>query len=157
MTPGKLSAQVAHAVKNLGTTPQDCSIVVLEASDKKFEEHIKAHPHCYVQIDQGRTEVEPGTRTTVAWIEDAPKIKYRMHRGGLSESMETVTEVSSMKELICVVEKQFDAKVVDLNIEFYGHDDRINWDSHIVTAKFDKEGYGRHSYYPVGFTNGMIK
>ena len=38
MTEGKVAAQVAHAVKNLGLTPTDCSIVVLQVSDKKFEE-----------------------------------------------------------------------------------------------------------------------
>ena len=68
MTEGKLAAQVAHAVKNLGPTPKDCSIVVLGVSDKKFGELTEITPHCYIQVDTGLTEVEPNTRTAAAWI-----------------------------------------------------------------------------------------
>lgn len=68
MSEGKLAAQIAHAVKNLGETPRDCDIVVLKVSDKKFDEMVSEHD-CYVQIDKGLTEVESGTRTAAAWIE----------------------------------------------------------------------------------------
>lgn len=68
MTEGKLAAQVAHAVKNLGATPKDCDIIVLKVSDKKFDELIEEHG-CYVQVDKGLTEVESGTKTAAAWIE----------------------------------------------------------------------------------------
>jgi len=68
MTEGKLAAQVAHAVKNLGPTPKDCDIIVLKVSDKKFNE-ITEEKDCYIQIDKGLTEVEPNTPTTAAWIE----------------------------------------------------------------------------------------
>jgi len=68
MSEGKVAAQVAHAVKNLGITPTDCDIVVLKVSDKKFEELISEND-CYVQCDKGLTEVESGTKTTAAWIE----------------------------------------------------------------------------------------
>lgn len=68
MTEGKLAAQVAHAVKNLGPTPKDCSIVALGVSDKKFGELTEMTPDCYVQVDNGITEVEPNTPTAAAWI-----------------------------------------------------------------------------------------
>jgi len=68
MTEGKVAAQVAHAVKNLGITPVDCDIIVLKVSDKKFEELI-LEKDCYVQIDKGLTEVESGTKTAAAWID----------------------------------------------------------------------------------------
>lgn len=69
MSEGKVAAQVAHAIKNLGFTPVDINIVVLKVSDKKFNELIQEH-QCYVQIDKGLTEVEQGTATAAAWLED---------------------------------------------------------------------------------------
>ena len=68
MSEGKLAAQIAHAVKNLGITPTDCDIVVLGVSTKKFGELISEND-CYVQVDKGLTEVESGTQTAAAWIE----------------------------------------------------------------------------------------
>jgi peptidyl-tRNA hydrolase len=68
MSEGKVAAQVAHAVKNLGLTPTDCDIIVLKVSDKKFDELI-LEKECYIQIDKGLTEVESGTQTAAAWIE----------------------------------------------------------------------------------------
>jgi len=69
MTEGKVAAQVAHAVKNLGLTPIDCSIIVLGVSRKKFSELIEEN-ECYVQCDNGITEVDAGTQTAAAWIVD---------------------------------------------------------------------------------------
>jgi peptidyl-tRNA hydrolase len=68
MSEGKIAAQIAHAVKNLGTTPTDCDIVVLGVSTKKFDELISEN-ECYIQVDKGLTEVETGTPTAAAWIE----------------------------------------------------------------------------------------
>lgn len=67
MSEGKVAAQVAHAVKNLGITPVDSDIIVLRVSDKKFNEHI-AENQCFVQIDKGLTEIDKGTATAAAWI-----------------------------------------------------------------------------------------
>lgn len=74
MSEGKVAAQVAHAVKNLGVTPTDCNIVVLKVSDKKFNELIAEQQknffnQLYIQTDKGLTEVESGTQTAAAWIE----------------------------------------------------------------------------------------
>lgn len=68
MSEGKISAQVAHAVKNLGFTPTDCDIIVLGVSDKKFDELTKENDS-YIQYDFGKTEVEAGTPTAAAWFE----------------------------------------------------------------------------------------
>lgn len=68
MSEGKVAAQIAHAVKNLGETPIDCDIVVLGVSTKKFGELILENP-CYVQVDKGLSEVKKGTQTAAAWIE----------------------------------------------------------------------------------------
>ena len=68
MSEGKVAAQIAHAVKNLGETPIDCDIIVLKVSDKKFDELVSEND-CYIQTDKGLTEVETGTQTAAAWIE----------------------------------------------------------------------------------------
>lgn len=69
MSEGKVAAQIAHAVKNLGITPTDCDIIVLKVSDKKFNELVAENTNCYIQTDKGLTEVETGTQTAAAWIE----------------------------------------------------------------------------------------
>lgn len=77
MSPQKLSAQVAHVVKELGrmkpdSNPRDDVIVVLQASDKKFEE-MKLEfstQRCYLQVDSGRTEVPAGTETCFGYIDE---------------------------------------------------------------------------------------
>jgi peptidyl-tRNA hydrolase len=68
MSEGKVAAQVAHAVKNLGITPTDCDIIVLGVSTAKFNELITENK-CYIQYDKGLTEVESGTATAAAWID----------------------------------------------------------------------------------------
>lgn len=68
MSEGKVAAQIAHAVKNLGITPIDSDIIVLRVSDKKFSELTTLYD-CYIQKDKGLTEVEGGTETAAAWIE----------------------------------------------------------------------------------------
>lgn len=68
MSEGKVAAQIAHAVKNLGETPTDSDIIVLKVSDKKFFELIEEN-NCYIQRDKGLTEVETNTPTAAAWIE----------------------------------------------------------------------------------------
>jgi hypothetical protein len=48
MSEGKVAAQVAHAVKNLGISPTDCDIVVLGVSTTKFNTLTSMHD-CYIQ------------------------------------------------------------------------------------------------------------
>jgi hypothetical protein len=81
-------------------------------------------------------------------------MKFREHRGGLAESMETVVEVANRVELIIHLAhlmERYPGTVVDfqkIKIEPYGGwDERIGWDTYIVTL----EGYG-----VLGFTNGPL-
>lgn len=72
MSSGKLAAQTGHAVLGLQPIKHE-SIVVLEASDKKFFELVKELQtkgiRHHVVTDAGYTEVEPGTNTCVAYVE----------------------------------------------------------------------------------------
>jgi len=72
MSERKVAAQCVHAAVGLyKKDPQDhWSCVVLEASDKKFEEAKLAHPEGYVVTDAGYTEVPAGSQTVMAWYEE---------------------------------------------------------------------------------------
>jgi len=79
MSPQKLAAQVAHVAKELGrkrpdSIPQEDSIIVLTASDNMFNE-IKqsisaSNLVCWLQVDNGLTEVPTGTETCFGYIEE---------------------------------------------------------------------------------------
>lgn len=79
-------------------------------------------------------------------------MKFRWHRGGLNASMQTVVEFDgSAPALVALLMKDAarwlsPINVGDLAVEPYGFDDRIGWDTHIVTVKGEA----------VGFTDGAI-
>ena len=83
----KLAAQTGHVVGNLlrlndeygfGKIDRDTSIIVLKASDKKFEEKrqelrdLKGKDMLiyYLQVDLGLTEIPANTQTVIGWIEN---------------------------------------------------------------------------------------
>jgi len=81
ISPQKLASSCTHIGKELGkvcgnTNPYEDKVVVLMASDKKFEE-IKQEvfdtiPESYyhLHIDRGYTEVYPFTEVAIGWIEE---------------------------------------------------------------------------------------
>ena len=69
MSPNKMASQVTHAVIGLGITNLNCIIIVLGVSDTKFHNAPFEHD-CYVHEDLGFTEVEPNTKTALAYFED---------------------------------------------------------------------------------------
>lgn len=88
-------------------------------------------------------EVADGNEIRVNW-----PIKFRFHRGGLEESMETIIEVKDLNEIVKFLKaKEPGAYVGFLSCKYYGFDDRINWDTWIVLD----DGY------PLGFSDGELK
>lgn len=80
-------------------------------------------------------------------------MQFRFHKGLLAKSIETVTTIEPSREAILeLAQKQlskYGLKVVleDISIAPYGFDDRIKWDTFIVSI---------HGYGVMGFTDGPI-
>lgn len=75
--------------------------------------------------------------------------KYRDHRGGLAESLETTQVFNSLNELIdylkqSLKEYNFEFLNSDIKIKPYCYDKRIHWNTYIVTIK---------NFGVVGFTD----
>ncbi len=69
MSPGKIASQAVHAAIGLGVTDPNISVIVLKVGEKAFNS-FKEELNCYVVQDLGYTEVEPGTETTLAYLEE---------------------------------------------------------------------------------------
>ena len=88
------------------------------------------------------------------------KVLYRPQRGGLDESMEELKEFAAVEDLlnwlcedseICG-KKMFE--VEDINFSYYCYDERIDWQTFIVTInKWGEEDYLEkyHSPQAIGF------
>lgn len=70
MSEPKVAAQISHAVTGAGVTDPLCTIVVLKVSDKKFNELVVEND-AYVHVDLGLTEINEGTESAAAWIEES--------------------------------------------------------------------------------------
>ena len=82
----KLAAQTGHvvgniiqrAIRRLQMINKDTTIIVLKASDKKFEakhqelKDLKGRDMLiyYLQVDRGLSEIPEGTETVIGWIEN---------------------------------------------------------------------------------------
>lgn len=64
ISEGKLAAQVAHLIIQMGITDKECDIVVLMAYNSQFKRLCKQVPNVHVYLD-----VEQGTATVLGWIE----------------------------------------------------------------------------------------
>jgi hypothetical protein len=76
-------------------------------------------------------------------------MKFRFHHGGLQESLETEINVANIKELITAIETTYNSKVLELNFSQFIFDDRIGWDSALVTALFSFRQFDG----PVGYVD----
>lgn len=71
--------------------------------------------------------------------------KFRHHRGDLAASMETTVEVGTLDDLAVELQRAGWSSGA-IEVAPYGYDDRIGWDTHIVTV----DGAA------VGFTDGPM-
>lgn len=62
-------------------------------------------------------------------------MKFRQHRGGLKESLETTVEVFTFPELAEVVHAIW-PEMTGIKLEHIGTDDRIGWDTYNVVIEF---------------------
>ena len=80
-------------------------------------------------------------------------LKYRCHRGGLEESMETVIEVNSREELLKIIQERYPL----LNIKRIAidkdstWDERIGWETHYVINMTSLP------VHIIGYINGIFK
>lgn len=95
-------------------------------------------------------------------------IKYRPHRRFLDEAMAEVQTFEDRAALVAHLNERmkhwgFTLTDTDVKIEPYGFDDRINWDTHIVTVRNVQRSDGRRyfgshmkpDYFgAIGFTDG---
>lgn len=82
-------------------------------------------------------------------------MKYRDHRGSLSDSMETEREVNSVDEIKKHLNKlynQFGKEIEEVKFEHVGFDDRIGWDTYYVTKRLK----GEKEFTVAGMSDGLI-
>jgi hypothetical protein len=90
----------------------------------------------------------------IATLEDAKNnnMKFRFHRGGYKESMETEVEVLSFEQLSMIINDAdiFQRKIVGYELTPQGKDLRNGWDSMLLSIKHKYED----EYTPIGYIDG---
>ena len=76
-------------------------------------------------------------------------MKYRSHRGSLKDSMKTVIDLEDFNSLVGHLKETCSVpfRPEDVLVSKYTYDERIDWDTHMVTV----------SGIPVGFTDGPVE
>lgn len=81
-------------------------------------------------------------------------MKYREHRGSLSDSMKTLKEFKSLEELHRHIQSVWgmDIKVEDISFNYSCYDKRINWNTYYVCLKTE---YSEHPHC-IGMSDGIL-
>ncbi len=82
-------------------------------------------------------------------------MKYRDHKGGLEESMETVRVVKSEKQLIAHLNTLYDGftiQVEEIKFEHAGYDKRTGWNTYYVLQRFSCDDH----FTIAGMSNGKF-
>lgn len=78
--------------------------------------------------------------------------EWRPHRGGLAEAMAEKRTFDTFEDMAAFLRDDwgaFGASPTDIQAKWYANDERINWDTYIVTGTLPD---GTHAV--LGFTNG---
>lgn len=75
---------------------------------------------------------------------------FRFHKGGLKESMETTIVIPSKASLDKYITKTMGIYITDIETEPYCYDDRIGWDTYLVTGAFNGNDRLR---FTIGYLN----
>lgn len=82
-------------------------------------------------------------------------MKYRDHKGSLSDSMDTEREVNSVDEIKEHLNKfynQFGKEIEEIKFKHIGFDKRINWDTFYVLQRLK----GEKEFTVAGMSNGCF-
>jgi hypothetical protein len=69
-------------------------------------------------------------------------MRYRHHRGGLEESLDTTVKVNSLEELLAHINKvwkPFGKIVEEIKFDYACMDDRTGWDTYYVLQRLQGE------------------
>ena len=67
-------------------------------------------------------------------------MRFRFHKSTIADSLETQIEVLSKEDLFNAIKEYlkpfvFDFCIDDIECSYYGFDNRINWDTYLITLK----------------------
>lgn len=140
------------------------TIITFEAENDKdipnnmsiedFENLVKKSWQIFFDMAALAVDIESTAKVISAKVEQkCNKIKFRPHRGDLVESMNEMIEVESKSELIDILRKELEKYGIFISdeavkIEPCGFDNRINWDTYVVTSD---------GCVVIGYTNGDLK
>lgn len=83
-------------------------------------------------------------------------MKYRDHKGGFAESLETVIEINSFQELLAHLNKfykPFGKEAEEIKFTHVGKDERIGWDTYYVLLRL----MGEENFSVVGMSDGKLE
>lgn len=81
-------------------------------------------------------------------------MKFRHHRGGLKESMDTVVDVFTLDALKELIKKEHSFfKLKKIHFRYMGYDSRIDWETYLVCVDFE----GVMPETPIGMSNGKLE
>jgi len=81
-------------------------------------------------------------------------MRYRDHRKGLDESMETVQDFYSVEEIKKYLNSIYEplGEVAEIKFRYVCFDDRINWDTYYVLKRLN----GSEQFTVAGYSDGTL-